>query len=83
MTFTEPVTYTFSQTTYFGDDLSENVFVHMPAYESDIFKVEDGLTAPYVEMDITDYFKDLLLYFAIGLVALIFIERILHLTEGI
>ena len=83
MTFTMPGTYTFSQTTYFGDDLSENVFVHMPAYESDIFKVEDGLTAPYVEMDMTDYFKDLLLYFAIGLVALIFIERILHLTEGI
>ena len=82
MTFTEPGTFTFTQTTYFGDDLSEKVFVHMPAYESDIFKVEDGLTAPYVEMDMNDYFKDLLLYFAIGLVALIFIERLLHLTEG-
>ena len=83
MTFTEPGTYTFSQTTFFGDDVSENVFVHMPAYESDIFKVEDGLTAPYVETDMSDYFKDLLLYFAIGLVAFLFIERILHLTEGV
>jgi len=83
ITFTEPGTYTFSQTTYFGDDISENVFVHMPAYESDIWRIEDGLTVPYIETDMSDYFKDLLLYFAIGLVSLLFIERLLHLTEGV
>ncbi|MBP5308894.1 MAG: VWA domain-containing protein, partial [Clostridia bacterium] len=83
ITFYEPGTYTFSQTTYFGDDVSENVFVNMPAYESNIWIAEDGLTTPYIEVNYGDFFKDLLLYFAIGWVALMFIERLLHLTEGV
>ncbi len=83
ITFNDPGTYTFTQTTYFGNEVTEQVFVNMPAYESNIWKVEDGLTAPYIEMNMDEYFKDLLLYFAIGLVSLVFIEWLLHLTEGL
>ncbi|MBO4572544.1 MAG: VWA domain-containing protein [Clostridia bacterium] len=79
--FNIPGTYTFLQTTYFGKNLTDSAFVNIPSYESNITVVEDGLITPYVETDPDEFFKDLLLYFAIGLVSLLFIERLLHFTE--
>ena len=82
VTFNLPGTYGFSQITHFGKELNDEIFVNIPAYECDIWKTEDGLTTPYRDVDIEGFFKDMLLYFAIGLVSFILIERLLHVTEG-
>lgn len=82
MSFTVPGTYTFSQTTFFGKYIEEYVFVKIPAEESDIRKVSDGLTSPYKNDKEVLIIDDLLLYFAIALVALLFIEWLLQAKEN-
>ncbi|MCD8207014.1 MAG: VWA domain-containing protein [Bacteroidales bacterium] len=84
--FTEPGRYRLRVTTYFVDSSSNIrdviVFVHADSSESDIFAVGTVLTVPYREKLVSDYYDDLLLWFAIVLVAIIFIEWILHMLEG-
>ncbi|MCD8206897.1 MAG: hypothetical protein LUD72_03060, partial [Bacteroidales bacterium] len=59
------------------------VFVHADISESDIFSYGTALSSPYRERAVSELYDDLLLYFAIALVALIFIEWILHMLEGL
>jgi len=69
-----PGTYTLEQTTAFGKDVKENIYVKIPAAESNIFDVQESLEEPYVEELQLEMYNDLLLYVAAALVALLFIE---------
>ena len=82
MSFAIPGTYTFTQTTYFGKAIEEKVFVKIPKEESNIKKVIDGLTNPYKNVKEVVNIDDLLLYFAIALVSLLFIEWLLQAKEN-
>lgn len=75
--------YTATQELLSGDPLIENFYVKLPASESDINLEIDTLTNPYFyqETDASDV--DLLLYFAIALVALLFFEWWLKSREQI
>ena len=78
---TEPGVYTFSQDTISGENVVENIFVKIPAKESNIKLVEDSLENPAFEdvNEIED--KDLIFYFALALFVLLFCEWILQLKE--
>ena len=83
LTFNTPGSYTVSQTTYFEEDMTDNIFVRIPAAESNIRAVGDTFDAPYFAVDDADYFKDLLLYLEIAVLAILFAEWIMHLFEGV
>ena len=76
-----PGVYTLSQIPISGIQVIENIYVKMPAGESNIKLVEDTLTNPYVERidEITD--QDLIFWFAMALVALLFLEWWLQSKE--
>lgn len=74
-----PGMYNISQTTYFGKEVTESIYVKVPADESNLWKEEDTLYKPQLDVDYDSFFNDLLLYFAIGLVALLFAEWWLHM----
>jgi hypothetical protein len=69
-----PGVYTATQVLISGEEAIENFYVKLPASESNTELTEDVLTNPffYEEEDNNDL--DLLLYFAIALVALLFME---------
>jgi hypothetical protein len=69
-----PGTYVLTQTTFAGKDIMESIYVKMPAQESDVWAKGEALDNPYTDLTKEDYFKDLLLYVAAALVALLFIE---------
>ena len=71
--------YNISQTTYFGKEVTESIYVKVPADESNLWKEEDTLYKPQLDVDYDSFFNDLLLYFAIALVALLFVEWWLHM----
>lgn len=77
-----PGTYDLTQTTYFGKSVTESIYVRIPVGESDIHKIEDSVAEPYSEKDKSEFYKDLLLYLAIALVALLFAEWWLQSREG-
>ena len=77
-----PGTYTIKQTTFYGKEITESIYVRVPKAESDIFQEKDRIAEPYVKEDAGDFFEDLLLYFAIGLTAVAFIEWWLRQHEG-
>lgn len=82
LTVTRPSTYTVSQRTPRGENLIEQFFVHIPNAESDITSAVDALPLLYVpELEENDDL-DLLLYIAICLVALLFIEWWLQSREN-
>ena len=78
---TEPGVYTMSQDTISGENVVENIFVKIPAKESNIKLVEDTLENPTFEdvSEVED--KDLIFYFALALFVLLFCEWILQLKE--
>lgn len=73
-----PGSYLIDQATYYGHTLSEYVFVRVPESESNIFTLEETLNNPFKEKNISEYYGDLMLYFAIALVSLVFIEWLLQ-----
>ncbi len=81
MTFSKPGTYTLTQTPISGTETIENVFVKIPATESNILRQEDTLVGPYIERQVESQNLDLVIYFAIALVALLFLEWLLHSRE--
>ena len=83
VTFDAPGAYTVSQTTFFDKEMRNNVFVRIPAGESNVTGRGDTFDAPYFVIDENDYYKDLLLFIEIALVALLFAEWAMHLYEGI
>lgn len=83
LTLAVPGTYTLMQTPMSGNTVVENVFVKIPATESSINLVEGTLTNPYFfeEKDSIDI--DLLFYFALAVVTLLFLEWWLKSREQI
>ncbi len=86
-----PGSYTFTQKTYAGknergedkyEDITIDVFIKPPAAESDIRKTEDGLDDPYEEIQSETVYRDLLIFLASALVALLFLEWWLQSREN-
>lgn len=82
MTFSLPDTYTFRDVTYFGKELSAEVFVTIPAYESNIWRNEDVLEEPQRREESDAIVHDLLIFLAAALTALLFVEWLLHAREA-
>ena len=80
--FDMPGVYELSQRTYFGKQVVENVYVKSPVVESNIFREPDALINPYTGVNMSDFYQDLLLYFAIALMALTFVEWILQSLDN-
>lgn len=78
---TVPGAYTLSQTPLSGQVVIERIFVKIPAIESNIAREEDVLINPSYEEKKAVVDKDLLVYLAAALVALLFIEWFLHSRE--
>ena len=74
ITVSVPGTYMMTQTTFTGKEIVERIYVRVPEEECNIKKVGEAIAEPYKAEDESDFFKDLLLYIAAGLVALLFIE---------
>jgi hypothetical protein len=69
-----PGTYTLTQVLMSGDSLNENIFVKIPASESNISLENERLKTPYF-FEVTENTQiDLLFYFALAVVALLFLE---------
>lgn len=80
---TSPGTYTVTQKPMRGDgEIIESFFVRIPVSESDITKEVDEF--PLISADVTTDvgFEDLLFYFAIALVSLLFIEWALQIKKN-
>lgn len=79
-----PGAYRVTQTTYFGRAISENIYIRIPVEESDIRSRKDSFLNPYesISRD-TDYYRDLLLWFAIALAAFALLEWQLQSHGGI
>ena len=78
-----PGTYTITQTTYFGKDITENIYVKIPASESNIFNEVDTFTNPIPTVPADDFIEDLLFLLTIGLAAFVFLEWLLKGNEAI
>lgn len=81
-TATTPGTYALSQTTFAGKPVEEKIFVRIPASESNIWETVDALGNPYKEIEAVDYYKDLIAFIALAMVAILFIEWWLHNHEN-
>ncbi len=84
LVFTIPGTYELEQTSYFDENYHGklNIFVKAPAVESNIWRVEDVLAEPVIEQRPENTVNELLVWFAVALVSLLFIEWILHSLEN-
>jgi hypothetical protein len=76
-------TYKVTHTDISGDPIGENVFVHIPSSESDINFEEPILVNPYFYTTDDADNVDLLFYFALAAVALLFFEWWLKSREQI
>ena len=76
-----PGVYTLTQTPISGNEVVENFYVKIPASESNIGTVEDSLQNPFFfpEENVENY--ELLTYFALALILLLFAEWWLHSRE--
>lgn len=77
-----PGSYKFDQTTYYGKQISAEVFIKPPAEESNIRRVDATFTDPYEGTEPETVYRDLLLILASVLVGLLFAEWILHSLES-
>ncbi len=79
-----PGSYTVTQKPMQGDELIiDSFFVRIPNYESNITKQVDELPPVYAEWQVELEYQDLLFYFAIALVALLFVEWYLQSKKSI
>lgn len=79
---TRPGTYTVTQVLMSGETKEEYFYSRIISDESNIFKVEDKLEGPVIEVDYTKDNLDLLLWFAVALVSLLFLEWLLQMREN-
>ena len=78
-----PGSYTFTQYLMSGDPAVENIYVKIPATESEINLTEATLVNPYFYEEPDTANVDLLFYFALAMVALLFLEWWLKSREQI
>ncbi len=79
--FKTPGCYTVSQTPISGVETTEKFFIKMPEAECNIAEQVDSLANPYFAVREEQADFDLLLYFALALVALLFVEWWLQSRE--
>ena len=83
VTVNRPGTYTVTQTPLSGDELLiENFYVRIPEEQSNLTRQVDALPLADVEVETRIEFEDLMFYFAIALVALLFIEWMLQIKKN-
>ena len=83
VSLTTPGTYTVTQKPMQGDNyIIESFFVRIPVFESDITKEVDELPMMSADETTDIGFEDLLFYFAMALVALLFIEWLLQIKKN-
>ena len=83
VTVTRPGTYTVTQKPMAGDELLiENFYVRIPEEQSNLSRQVDALPSADVEVETRIEFEDLLFYFAIALVSLLFVEWILQIKKN-
>lgn len=82
-TVDNPGTYTLMRDALSGDPIVENIFVKLPAEENNTNLTVDILENPYFYSDADSNDLDLLFYFALSMVALLFIEWWLKSREQI
>ena len=80
---TKPGTYTLTQVSMTGDYIVENFFVGISNFESNITKRVDSLPFLYVEKLQEEEWKDLLVWLAAAMLALLFLEWGLHSRKQI
>jgi hypothetical protein len=83
LTVSAPGTYTFTQYPISGEPAIENVYVKIPASESNINNSETILVNPYFYVNDGSTNVDLLFYLALAMVALLFMEWWLKSREQI
>ena len=79
----QPGTYTMTQYLMSGDPSIEYIYVKIPSIESNINHTEETLVNPYFFEVTEESYIDLLFYFALAVVALLFIEWWLKSREQI
>lgn len=83
ITVTRPGAYTVTQTPMSGDELIiENFYVRIPTDESNITRQVDSLPVADVDVEVKVEFEDLMFYFAIALVSLMFAEWLLQIKKN-
>lgn len=78
-----PGDYTITQTAMTGLPVVEQFFVHIPAAESRIFKVEDRLPSLYADPTREEGITELTVWFASAALALLIVEWFLHARENL
>ena len=81
LTVEKPGTYTLTQTLLSGKQAIDSLYVKVPNAESNIFQEVDMLESPYTDANHQAQDLDLLFYFAVALVALLFAEWWLQSRE--
>ena len=79
--FTNPGTYTVEQILVSGSVVVENIFVHIENQHGNVLLEVEELTSPITQTNEEIVDQDLIIWFAIALVSLIFIEWILHTRD--
>ena len=83
VTVTRPGAYTVTQTPMSGEELIiENFYVRIPSDESNITRQVDSLPVADADVEVRVEFEDLMFYFAIALVSLMFVEWILQIKKN-
>lgn len=82
MVATAPGVYTLTQTLLSGETMTDSFYVKVAASESDTARIEDKIEGIVFTEGSQDNIQDLLLYFAIALSALLFIEWLLQIKEN-
>jgi hypothetical protein len=79
---TAPGTYIFSQKLMSGEVVKERLYIKITSAESNTSKTVDVLQGPEVVKKDKTIYQDLIIYFAAAIVALLFIEWLLHSRAG-
>lgn len=82
ITLMTPGAYTLSHTLISGRELKRNFYVKLPALESNIYRTADELNIHTIEREEQAEDRDMRIWFAIPLVALLFIEWWLQAKEN-
>ena len=78
-----PGTYSMKQTTFSGNMVTEYVYVHIPTEESNIRIKGETVKTPERTQDDSEYFKNLIVFVAATMIALLFIEWWLQSRENL
>ena len=73
-----PGQYTLKQIMFEGTlaekEIIERIYVKVPSSESNINKIGEGLTNPYQQVELEDFYRDLMFYIAAAMTLLLFVE---------